>query len=82
MNPWEVNKQTDIYERFTIPGIMLTLRIDGGITSIKLDNRLILMLEVIYLDIRCDGGGDLLNLPELFVKRVLTELRSLTRQLM
>ena len=37
----------NIYERFTILDVMLTLRIDGSITSIEVENRFILMLEVI-----------------------------------
>ena len=45
-----------IYERFTIPGVTFTLRIDGGITSIEVDGRFILMPEVICLDARGDGG--------------------------
>ena len=35
-----------IYEWFTIPGIMLTLHVDGGTTSIKVDNCFISMPEV------------------------------------
>ena len=42
--------EVDIYERFTIPGVTLTLRIDGGITSVEVDNRFIVMPEVTYLD--------------------------------
>ena len=38
--------QIAIYERFTIPSVTLTLHIDGGITSIEVDNRFILMPEV------------------------------------
>ena len=70
--------QIDNYEQFTILGITLTLRIDGGITSIEMNNLFILMAEVIYLDARGDGGGSLLDFPKLFVKRVLIELWSLT----
>ena len=44
------NYEVDIYERLTIPGVTLTLRINGGITSIKMDNLFILMPKVIYLD--------------------------------
>ena len=44
------NYEVDIYERFTIPGVTLTLRIDGGITSVEVDNRFIVMPEVTYLD--------------------------------
>ena len=44
------NYEMDIYEWFTIPGVTLTLHIDGGITSFKVDNRFILMPEVIYLN--------------------------------
>ena len=36
----------DIYEWFTIPDVELTLCIDGGITSMKVDNCFILMPEV------------------------------------
>ena len=60
---------------------MFTFCIDGGITSIEVDNRFILMLEVIYPDARGDGGGGLLDLPELSIKRVIAELGSLMRQL-
>ena len=35
------------------------------------------MLEVIYPDAGGDGGGGLLDLPELSVKRVIAELGSL-----
>ena len=62
------NYEVDIYELFTIPGITLMLRIDGGTMSTEVDNRFILMLEVIYLDARGDGGGGLLDLLELSVK--------------
>ena len=79
MDNYQINNyEVDIYERFTILGVTLTLRIDGGITSIKVDNRFILMPEVIYLDALGDGGGGQLDLPELSVKRVLSELGSLT----
>ena len=40
------NYEVDIYEQFTIPGVTLTLHIDGGITSVEVDNRFILMPEV------------------------------------
>ena len=40
------NYEVDIYERFTILGLKLTLRIDGGITSVEVDNRFILMPKV------------------------------------
>ena len=66
---------------FTIPGVTFTLRIDGGIMSIEVDNRFILMPEVISLNAQGDGGGGLLDLLESSVKRVLVELRSLKRQL-
>ena len=36
----------DIYEQFTVFGVTLTLRIDGDITSIEVDNLFILMLEI------------------------------------
>ena len=72
------NYKVDIYKRFTIPSVTLTLSIDGGITSIVVDNRFILMPKMIYLDARGDGGGGLLDLLELSVKRVLAELGSLT----
>ena len=62
-----------IYERFTILGVTLTLRIDGGITSVEVDNRFILMRKAICLDAQGDGGGGLLDLPELSIKRVLAE---------
>ena len=44
------NYEVDIYEWFTISDITLMLRIDGGITSVKVNNCFIFMLEVIYLD--------------------------------
>ena len=44
------NYEVDIYVRFTIHGVMLMLRIDGGIMSIEVDNCFILMSAVIYLD--------------------------------
>ena len=75
------NYEVDIYEWFTIPSITLVLCIDGGITSTEMDNRFILMPKVICVDARGDGGGGLLDLLELSIKRVLAELRSLTRQL-
>ena len=62
------NYEVDIYEQFTILGVMLTLRIDGGITSIEMDNHFILMPEVIYLDAQGNGSGGLLDLSELSVK--------------
>ena len=43
------NYEVDIYERFTIPSVTLTLCIDGGITSIKVDDCFTLMPEVIEL---------------------------------
>ena len=66
--------QIDNYEGFIILGVTLLLHIDGGITSVEVDNHFILMREAIYLDDRGDGGGGLLKLPELSVKRVLAEL--------
>ena len=48
------NYKVDIYELLTIPDVMLTFCIDGGITSIEVDNRFILMPEVIYPDVRGD----------------------------
>ena len=72
------NYEVDIYVRFTIHGVMLMLRIDGGIMSIKVDNCFILMSEVIYLDTRGDKGGGLLDLPKLSIKPVLAKLGSLT----
>ena len=62
------NYEVDIYERFTIPDVTLTLRIDSGITSVKVDNRFILISEEIYLDAQGYGGGVLLDLHELSVK--------------
>ena len=44
------NYEVGIYERFTIPGVTLTLRIDGGIMSVEVDSHFILMPEVICLD--------------------------------
>ena len=44
------NYEVDIYEGFTIPGVTLSLRIDGGIMLIEVDDHFILMPEVIYLD--------------------------------
>ena len=40
------NYEVEIYERFIIPGVTLTLLIDGGITLIEVDNRFILMPKV------------------------------------
>ena len=40
------NYKVGIYERFAIPGVTPTLRVDGGITSVEVDNRFISMLEV------------------------------------
>ena len=62
------NYEVDIYERFTILDVTLTLRIDSGITSVEVDNRFILISEEIYLDARGYGGGVLLDLHELSVK--------------
>ena len=49
------NYEVEIYEKFKIFGITLTLRIDGGITSVMEDNGFFLMLEVIYLDAQGDA---------------------------
>ena len=73
------NYEEDIMSMFTISRVTLTLHIDGGTTSIEVYNHFILMPKVIYLDARGDGGGGLLDLLELSVKRVLTELGSLTQ---
>ena len=40
------NYEVNIYELFTIPSITLTLSIDGGKTSVVVDNHFILMPEV------------------------------------
>ena len=44
------NYEVEIYERFTIYDTTLMLRIDGGITSVKVNNYFIFMFEAIYLD--------------------------------
>ena len=41
------NYEVDIYEQFTIPNVILTLRIDDGITSVEVDNHFILMPKVV-----------------------------------
>ena len=69
--------EVGIYE-LTIPGVTLTLRIDGYIASIVVDNSFILMPEVIYLNARGDGGDGLLDLPKLSIKGVLAKLGLLT----
>ena len=79
MGDYQINNyEVDIYKRFTIPSVTLTLRIDDGIMLVEVDNCFFLMFEGIYLDARGDGGGGLLDLPELSIKRVLLELKSLT----
>ena len=40
------NYKVGIYERFTIPGVTPTLRVDGGITLVQVNNHFISMLEV------------------------------------